>query len=530
MSSDESAVLEDGPLIWVLDDDVLALKLLGDVLAQGGYNYHCFSDDADMFECLAQGERPALVLLDWMLGGRSGYEVLKEWVDCASDVPVVVITALSGESVLLNAFKLGAADVVRKPFDVTELLARVRHQLNYSAQTSLEHVVARRQRLLLRCARELLAAQSASVCWDVVEACVHEELGGEIYCREQEDLVRWQGASDARLELSGLQREWRKLLHGERIWLGLDVLGKVHRHEPEVKYADQGCWVQPMLLGGQLLGVMCWPGDGALDDGVVEFVEELRDLSVEAQRRHVLEHTEVDADLLWVHAPGRAFLDRIIEASPDAVVAADRKGRIILMNSAAERVLEWPRDSALGQDVSILYQDGVARQIMTRLRSDDEGGYGKLSRHREILLARDGQEIPVELSAALLVQGDQELGSVSLFKDLRERIDMEGRLEQVTQDLESQREKVVMAQMAGATAHELNQPLTSMLNYLEYLKQGQQDPERADPVRTKKALAILERDALRIAEIVRQVAQITQYRTRPYVDDMHILDLSASDD
>src|SRR5579862_523713 len=75
---------------------------------------------------LVQTLHPALVILDIMLPGRSGYELLHELRTEGSDVPIVVLTARRDEEDKLRGFGMGADDFVTKPVSLLELLARLR--------------------------------------------------------------------------------------------------------------------------------------------------------------------------------------------------------------------------------------------------------------------------------------------------------------------------------------------------------------------------------------------------------------------
>jgi DNA-binding response OmpR family regulator len=75
---------------------------------------------------LARTRRPALVILDIMLPGRSGYELLNELRTEGIDVPLLVLTARRDEEDKLRGFGMGADDFVTKPVSLLELLARIR--------------------------------------------------------------------------------------------------------------------------------------------------------------------------------------------------------------------------------------------------------------------------------------------------------------------------------------------------------------------------------------------------------------------
>lgn len=213
------------------------------------------------------------------------------------------------------------------------------------------------------------------------------------------------------------------------------------------------------------------------------------------------------------------FLQRIIDSSVDAIVSADLRGRILLANPAAERIYGIPSSELLGRDVSTLYPKGVARDVMRLIRV----GGGRVQGLRTELLDGAGNPVPVSLSAAFIEEGGVPVGSVGIFTDLREKMRMEQRLAQAQEQILAQERQSIVAELAGAAAHELNQPLTSVMAYAELLKR-QLGPEAAPYA----AAEIIFNEAERMAEIVRKIGRITKYETKSYVGRARILDLDRS--
>ncbi len=213
------------------------------------------------------------------------------------------------------------------------------------------------------------------------------------------------------------------------------------------------------------------------------------------------------------------FLQRIIDSSVDAIVSADLKGRILLANPAAERIYGIPVPELIGRDVSTLYPEGVARDVMRLIKA----GGGRVEGLRTEVLDTQGERVPVSLSAAMLHEEDEPVGTVGIFTDLREKMRMEQRLAQAQEQLLSQERQAIVAELAGAAAHELNQPLTSVMGYAELLKR------RLDPSTAPYSAAeIIFNEAERMAEIVRKIGKITRYETKSYVGRARILDLDRS--
>jgi len=213
------------------------------------------------------------------------------------------------------------------------------------------------------------------------------------------------------------------------------------------------------------------------------------------------------------------FLQRIIDASVDAIVSADLDGRILLANPAAERVYGIPVAELLGRDVRLRYPDGVAHDVMRLIRA----GGGRVEGLRTELLDVNGERVPVSLSAAQLYEGDTPVGTVGIFTDLREKVRMEQRLAQAQEQILAQERQAIVAELAGAAAHELNQPLTSVMGYAELLKRRLQ-PETG----AYSAAEVIFNEAERMAEIVRKIGKITKYETKSYVGRARILDLDRS--
>lgn len=116
---------EDGPLrLLVIDDDRKLCRLLRDYLEPMGYVVEMAHTGPEGLE-LARRERFAAVLLDVMLPGLDGFEVLKA-LRRDSDVPVLMLTARGDEADRIVGLELGADDYLPKTFSTRELLARLR--------------------------------------------------------------------------------------------------------------------------------------------------------------------------------------------------------------------------------------------------------------------------------------------------------------------------------------------------------------------------------------------------------------------
>ena len=108
--------------VLAVDDDPQALRLVRDALAGAGYAPLVTADPQEALR-LAEAEGPDLALLDLMLPGIDGIQLMQD-IQAVSGVPVIFLSAYGQEDVVARAFDLGAADYVVKPFAPTELAAR----------------------------------------------------------------------------------------------------------------------------------------------------------------------------------------------------------------------------------------------------------------------------------------------------------------------------------------------------------------------------------------------------------------------
>ena len=122
---------EERVQVLAVDDDPNDLRYVRDTLARSGY-YPLVTGDPEEALRLVADERPELVLLDLMLPGTDGIELMQDILDVA-DVPVVFLSAYGRDELIARALDKGAADYVVKPFSPTELSARIRAALRRRA-------------------------------------------------------------------------------------------------------------------------------------------------------------------------------------------------------------------------------------------------------------------------------------------------------------------------------------------------------------------------------------------------------------
>ncbi len=222
----------------------------------------------------------------------------------------------------------------------------------------------------------------------------------------------------------------------------------------------------------------------------------------------------------------KEFLEQLIDSTVDGILVAGHHDGVILFNKGAARIFGADAREVLGRKlVTDLFPEGEVDKIKALLDSADHGGSGRLEPVQTEVLNADQQRLSVSLSASRLHDGDDEPGVVMLISDLTERLAMEERLAQAQERLVQTEQQAMIADLVGATAHELNQPLTSVMGYAELLRRRMDSDDENRP-----AVDTIIREAERLANIVRKIDQIIAFETRAFNSPgVHVLDLDKSE-
>ncbi len=201
------------------------------------------------------------------------------------------------------------------------------------------------------------------------------------------------------------------------------------------------------------------------------------------------------------------FMNKIIQSSPNPIMAADLKGNIIIWNRAAEKTLGYPADEVIGKmNITKIYPQGVARKIMKMIRSPENGGIGMLRAFPLLYVRRDGEVIDGNLSAAMVYDDKgNELATVGSFVDLRERIEMEQQLRKTQEQLLHSEKLAAMGRLTSQLAHELNNPIYGIMNTLELLK-TEVPPEN----KRRKLLDMSLSETVRLADMLRKMLSFSK--------------------
>lgn len=201
-----------------------------------------------------------------------------------------------------------------------------------------------------------------------------------------------------------------------------------------------------------------------------------------------------------------SHLRSILETVPDAMVVIADDGTICSFSAAAERLFGFAEADVMGRNVSMLMpepdrgrHDGYLTRYLTT-------GERRVIGHTRLVtgLKQDGTTFPMELAVGETVSGGQRLFT-GFVRDLTDRRLPELRLQELQSELIHVSRLSAMGTMASTLAHELNQPLTAIANYLEATRDMLADPDPQTLALVREALDDAAGQSLRAGQIVRRL-------------------------
>ncbi len=200
-----------------------------------------------------------------------------------------------------------------------------------------------------------------------------------------------------------------------------------------------------------------------------------------------------------------AHLQSILDTVPEAMIVIDERGMVQSFSTAAERLFGWTADEAIGQNVKILmpspYQDAHDGYLHRYLTTGKRRiiGIGRVV----VGERKDGSTFPMELAVGEMRSANRRYFT-GFVRDLSERQETEARLQELQSELVHMSRLTAMGEMAQALAHELNQPLSAIANYLKGSRRLL-DAETVDRDKLGDALGKAGDQALRAGEIIRRL-------------------------
>jgi two-component system sensor kinase FixL len=202
----------------------------------------------------------------------------------------------------------------------------------------------------------------------------------------------------------------------------------------------------------------------------------------------------------------QAHLQSILDTVPEATIVIDERGIMQSFSVAAERLFNYTAAEAIGQNVKILmpapYREAHDGYLARYMRTSERRiiGIGRVV----VGLRKDGSTFPMELAVGEMNSGNQRFFT-GFIRDLTERQKTEARLQELQSELVHISRLTAMGEMASTLAHELNQPLSAISNYL---KGSRRMLEAATDERSTTLRDALEKagdQAMRAGQIIRRL-------------------------
>ena len=202
----------------------------------------------------------------------------------------------------------------------------------------------------------------------------------------------------------------------------------------------------------------------------------------------------------------QSILSSILQSVPDAMIVIDDRGIIMAFSRAAETLFGYKSEDVVGENIKCLMTDTDQSHHDQYIRNYLTTGERQIIGIGRIVEARlaNGDSIPVELKI-----GEANIGERKLFtgfiRDITEKQANVHRIGELQAELSNFSRLSAVGTMASAMAHELNQPLTAVANYLEAARDMLDDPSSDDLAMVQEAMAAAAEQSIRAGQIVRRL-------------------------
>jgi len=199
-------------------------------------------------------------------------------------------------------------------------------------------------------------------------------------------------------------------------------------------------------------------------------------------------------------------LRSILSTVPDAMIVIDEIGTILSFSAAAERLFGYAEADVTGWNISRLMPSPDRERHDGYLRRYLKTGERRIIGIGRVVFAqrRDGSTFPMELSVGEAIGQDQPVFT-GFIRDLTERQQTQRRLDELQSELIHVARVSAMGTMASTLAHELNQPITAVANYVEAVRDMLVEPDPGELPMIIEALDDAAAEAMRAGQIVRRL-------------------------
>jgi two-component system sensor kinase FixL len=223
---------------------------------------------------------------------------------------------------------------------------------------------------------------------------------------------------------------------------------------------------------------------------------------------------EIDTDITRLKLLQEDFLSReahlesILQTVPDAMIVIDERGAIQSFSAAAERLFGYSAQEVVGKNIKILmpapYRDEHDSYLARYLRTGERRiiGIGRVV----VGERKDGSTFPIELNVGEMISGERRYFT-GFIRDLTERQETEARLQELQSELLHMSRFTALGEMASALAHELNQPLSAVANYMKGCRKILEKRTDSESDVLREALDKAAEQSMRAGQIIRRLRE-----------------------
>ena len=201
-----------------------------------------------------------------------------------------------------------------------------------------------------------------------------------------------------------------------------------------------------------------------------------------------------------------AHLQSILDSIPDAMIVIDERGIVQSFSAAAERLFGYTGAEALGKNVKMLMPSPYRQDHDSYLNRYLHTGERRIIGIGRVVVGqrKGGSTFPMELAVGEMHVRNQRFFT-GFIRDLTERQQTEARLQELQSELVHMSRLTAMGEMASALAHELNQPLSAIANYMKGSRRLLEDRDDEGAATLRDAMDKAAEQALRAGQIIRRL-------------------------
>jgi len=481
--------------IIVIDDEPIVVRTCTRMLEDAGFQVEATTDSREGLERLLN-EPFDLALVDILMPGMNGLEVLRQ---ASQQLPELALVMISGHGTLemaLKALRLGAQGFVLKPFTEEELLATVREVL---ARRTLrrEHQRLRGRLPLLEIGQALVSGldptELAQRAIEVICREIHASDAALFLKRDEPGVWKLAGAKGKQPAFVRQNIEMARLLLNQAVedQRPVYLVGGNDDNGPLRLAPDPGAaqvLLLPVGVPDRNLGILVLsrpPHLSPLTPDDIAFVQMLtRQVVIALENSRLFKETR----------RLKEFNENLVQNMSEGMVVEDAGGCFIFCNPAGAAMLGFTPQGVVGRhwtEVAHPDQHEIIRQANERrLR-------GESDRYELMLRRQDGSPLPVLVAGRpLFDEGGRFAGSQAVFSDLTE-------VKQLQTQLIQSEKLAALGRLVASLAHEINNPLQSLRSGLHLLL--------SRPVNKEKRQRYLELAGREVERLIALVGRVLEY-------------------